>query len=555
MESLASKDSLLRIHGIDDPKSPEGFLDFLTDLDLLDTVARSRLVRAMAASTQYVTSLILEFGLIEERQLFELLTQYLNLEFAPEEVLSTESEGDADENMDFLRKSELLLVSSTVDAISIATSTPFDPTVARAVAFAQDKKLRLMVVQPSVLRKRLDLLARTDATPAEEIHNRKLELFDGDIERLRDIASDAPIIRLLNRIIGRAVEMNASDVHIEPFHDRTRIRFRIDGVLQLAEILDRDLHIGLVSRIKVLAKLNIAEQRLPQDGRIKMAIRGKDVDFRIATSPSVDGESVVLRILDRREIPLDLESLGFSQASIMELRKLLRLPNGILLVTGPTGSGKSTTLYSALQELNRTELKIFSVEDPVERHITGISQIPIKPQIGLDFAQVLRSILRQDPDVIMIGEIRDRETAQIAVQAALTGHLVLSTLHTNSAVAAVTRLRNLGIDDFLLASSLRGILAQRLLRKCCPAHSLPNANLPCKTCSGTGYRGRTVAHELVVVSRNISEAILNGASDQLISELALREGTTSLYQTGERLVKEGITTRGEMMRVLGGPCT
>ena len=299
--------------------------------------------------------------------------------------------------------------------------------------------------------------SRPDAEPAEE-----------DAERLKDLASEAPVIRLVNQLIARAVETRASDVHIEPFPDRLRVRYRYDGVLHEVEPPPARLQAAVISRVKIMARLDIAERRLPQDGRIKLTVRGHEIDFRVSTMPSLYGENVVLRVLDRTAVEFDYAKLGLPPDIRQGVERALDLPNGMVLVTGPTGSGKTTTLYTGLLKLNTVARKIVTVEDPIEYQLTGINQIQVKPQIGLNFASLLRSILRQDPDVIMIGEIRDLETAQIAVQAALTGHLVLSTVHTNSAAATMTRLRDMGLEDYLLTATLKAVLAQRLVRRLCP---------------------------------------------------------------------------------------
>ena len=294
------------------------------------------------------------------------------------------------------------------------------------------------------------------------------EDFDEDVGRLRDLASEGPVIRLVSHLIARAVESRASDIHIEPFQNRLAVRYRIDGMLREVEAPPVRLRAAIISRIKIMAKINIAERRLPQDGRIRVAVHGKDYDLRVSTAPTLHGESVVMRVLDRQSLPEDLRSLGFADATLASFLGVVERPQGIVLVTGPTGSGKTTTLYTCLHRLNAPEKKIFTVEDPIEYQLEGANQIQVKPQIGLTFSQILRSILRQDPDIVMIGEMRDLETAQISVQAALTGHLVLSTLHTNSAAASVTRLLDMGINGYLIASTVTGILAQRLVRRLCP---------------------------------------------------------------------------------------
>jgi len=362
---------------------------------------------------------------------------------------------------------------------------------------------------------------------------------------LLEAEDDAPIIRLLNALLTQALRENASDIHIEPYEARSAVRFRIDGTLFPAIEPPRTLHAAIVSRIKVMAGLDIAEKRLPQDGRITLKVGGRSVDVRVSTLPAGHGERVVLRLLDKQAARLDLDSLGMSAATLGRLDALIHAPHGIVLVTGPTGSGKTTTLYAALSRLDRTSRNMMTVEDPIEYDLDGISQTQVNSRIGMDFARALRSILRQDPDIIMIGEIRDLETAQIAVQASLTGHLVLATLHTNDAAGAVTRLIDMGIEPFLLASSLLGVMAQRLVRRACAQCG----SRGCAACGHTGYRGRTGIYELLVVDSRLREMIHDAAPEQKIREHALAHGMTPLREDGERWVADGTTTREEVLRV------
>src|SRR5438067_8799230 len=385
-----------------------------------------------------------------------------------------------------------------------------------------------------------DMMA--DAEPAEE-----------DAERLKDLASEAPVIRLVNQLIARAVETHASYVHLEPFPDRLRIRYRYDGVLHEVEPPSARLQAAVISRIKIMARLDIAERRLPQDGRIKLTVRGHEIDFRVSTIPSLHGETVVLRVLDRTAVEFDYDKLGFPAEVQAGIERSLDLPNGMVLVTGPTGSGKTTTLYTGLLKLNTVARNVVTVEDPIEYQLTGINQIQVKPQIGLNFASLLRSILRQDPDVIMIGEIRDLETVQIAVQAALTGHLVLSTIHTNSAAATMTRLRDMGLEDYLMTATLKAVLAQRLVRRLCPACKTPDPAPSalierfglerlapqrkitlfhpqgCPNCRGTGFRGRRAIAELLVPNRAIDRLIFEGADDSTIERTAVEQGMRPIF--------------------------
>ena len=388
-------------------------------------------------------------------------------------------------------------------------------------------------------------------------------------EDLLETEDDAPIIKLINAMLGEAIKEEASDIHIETFENTLIIRFRVDGVLR--EILkpQRKLAALLVSRIKVMAKLDIAEKRIPQDGRISLRIGGRAVDVRVSTMPSSHGERVVLRLLDKNAIKLELSTLGMTDQNHSLLRELIHKPHGIVLVTGPTGSGKSTTLYAGLLEINSKDRNILTVEDPIEYAIDGIGQTQVNGKVDMTFARGLRAILRQDPDVVMIGEIRDLETAEIAVQASLTGHLVFSTLHTNTAVGAVTRLRDMGIEPFLLSSSLLGVLAQRLVRRLCPKCKAPHTTTAeenqllgltsdeetiiyraagCDACNQTGYKGRTGIHELLVVNEKVRELIHTGAGEQAV-EKVIRQHTPSIRDDGLAKVLAGKTTLEEILRV------
>ncbi|EGA70847.1 general secretion pathway protein E [Vibrio sinaloensis DSM 21326] len=388
-------------------------------------------------------------------------------------------------------------------------------------------------------------------------------------EDLLESEDDAPIIKLINAMLGEAIKEGASDIHIETFEKSLSIRFRIDGVLRDVLSPSRKLAPLLVSRVKVMAKLDIAEKRVPQDGRISLRIGGRAVDVRVSTMPSSHGERVVMRLLDKNATRLDLHSLGMTARNHDSFRSMIARPHGIILVTGPTGSGKSTTLYAGLQELNSNERNILTVEDPIEFDIDGIGQTQVNPKVDMTFARGLRAILRQDPDVVMVGEIRDLETAQIAVQASLTGHLVMSTLHTNTAVGAITRLRDMGIEPFLISSSLLGVLAQRLVRTLChdckepyeadsetkklfglePSETLTlHRAKGCEKCSYKGYRGRTGIHELLVVNEQVQELIHSEAGEQAI-EKAIRQDIPSIREDGLAKVRNGVTSLEEVMRV------
>lgn len=408
----------------------------------------------------------------------------------------------------------------------------------------------------------------------EDIDDVSLEITDDyedeDVDHLKGLASEAPIIKLVNLVISRAIESRASDIHVEPFEDELKVRYRIDGVLNEVETVPKKLQPAVISRLKIMAKLNIAEKRLPQDGRIKLKIYNKEIDMRVSTVPVLYGESIVMRILDKEGILIDLEKLGFPLDILNDLNTLIAKPHGIILVTGPTGSGKTTTLYGSLDKINTPEKKIITVEDPIEYHLKGINQIQVKTQIGLNFANTLRHIVRQDPDIIMIGEIRDLETAEIAIQAALTGHLVFSTLHTNDAPGAITRLIDMGVESFLLASTLRGVLAQRLVRVIC-SHCKTIDNAPasetelntvglspdtvlykgqgCERCAGTGFHGRSGIYELLTIEETIRKNMLTNTDASQLRSISRQIGMVTLLESGANKVKNGETTIPEVLRV------
>jgi general secretion pathway protein E len=405
----------------------------------------------------------------------------------------------------------------------------------------------------------------------KDVYELNLETGD-DVDHLRDLASEAPIIRLVNRLILMAVDMRASDIHFEPFEKEFKVRYRIDGVLHDEESPPARLQAAITSRVKIMAKLDIAERRLPQDGRIKLKVGEKQIDFRVSTIPTLYGESLVMRILDRESLVLDFEKLGFPQDLLSNWRELIRQPYGMVLVTGPTGSGKTSTLYTTLAKINSSENKIITLEDPVEYQLRGVNQIHVNRKIGLTFANGLRAIVRQDPDIILVGEIRDKETAEIAIQSALTGHLLFSTLHTNDAAGAVTRLLDMGVESFLLSSTLLGILAQRLVRVNCPHCKQPVDPDPkliqsmrlspeqisgvtfvqgkgCEQCRHTGFIGRTAIFEYLPLDDDIRKEINARSSTETIKKIAVGKGLRTLRQDGWEKVKSGITTISEVLRV------
>jgi general secretion pathway protein E len=564
-----------------DPAFAQAFADLLVGEGLADAAAISRARRAAEAASDRLDFVLVKLGLISESDLCIAYAAYCNLPLiGPGDVPAKPVLADR-LKLSFLKTNRVLPISLDDNSLLIATADPFVDEVAKAISYLLDVQVKLAVITPAEIERAFRTIyqdaGRETRTDEEEVA--ALVSGDGsefDIERLRDIANEAPVIRLVNQMIARAVERGASDIHIEPGRDAVAVRYRIDGFLQQERLIPATLRAALTTRIKIMAKLDIAERRLPHDGRIKTAVRGVEIDIRVSTLPTVFGESIVMRILDRTRVELDFTKLGLDEETQASLHRLMSLPNGIVLVTGPTGSGKTTTLYTALKHLNRPELKLFTVEDPIEYQLSGINQIQVQPQIGLDFPAALRSILRQDPDVIMIGEIRDLETARIAIQAALTGHLVFSTLHTNSAVSAITRLIDIGLERYLLVSTVSGVMAQRLVRKLCRVCSRPHSEggrmhgklkmaLPegveidlsrsrervgCEVCGGTGYSGRTTISELLVIDDRIREAIGRRNQDQrAIEQLARAAGFRTLYEDGLVKVGAGETTLEEVLRV------
>jgi general secretion pathway protein E len=465
----------------------------------------------------------------------------------------------------FLRQAKFFPVSlqsgDTGPLLTIAMADPLDfETIAAIRSFSGMRVTTLLAGEPEIL----DAIERYYGERDKQTDDAIGGEGGDDLEHLRDMASEAPVIRLVNAMIALAVEKRASDIHIEPFEKEFRVRYRIDGVLFNQEPPPRELKAAIVSRLKLMAKLNIAERRLPQDGRIKIKILGREIDLRVSTLPTLFGESVVMRLLDRSAGDFyDLLKLGFDNHMLERMKHYTSLPHGIFLVTGPTGSGKSTTLYSALKRINIPDRKIITIEDPVEYQMDGINQIHVNTQIGLTFASGLRHIVRQDPDVIMVGEIRDRETADVSIRAALTGHFVFSTLHTNDAPSAISRLTDMGVENYLINSSLVAVLAQRLVRVICANCRVPSGvtlspfgdhvetyrGAGCDTCNGTGYRSRVGIFEMMELNEEIRALIMQNADASKITDAARRNGMLSLREDGWSKIGAGVTTPEEVLRV------
>ncbi len=505
--------------------------------------------------------ILVDMGYLAQRDLLAALAEQLGLPLAQ---LAAPPDAPELEGLPsrFLRQAMVFPLSIEEGFVTLAMADPLDFETINAI-----QNFTKLQVNPQIAGEQeiLDAIDRYYADAGERAGTAGFETGDEeDLEHLRDMASEAPVIRLVNAMIAQAVEKRASDIHIEPFEKEFRIRFRIDGVLFEQDTPPRELKAAIVSRLKLMAKLNIAERRLPQDGRIKLRILGREVDLRVSTLPTLYGESIVMRLLDRSAGDFyDLRRLGFDTHMLNRMEHYTSLPHGIFLVTGPTGSGKSTTLYSALKRINLPDKKIITIEDPVEYQMDGINQIHVNTTIGLTFASGLRHIVRQDPDVIMVGEIRDRETADVAIRAALTGHFVFSTLHTNDAPSAVTRLTDMGVENYLINSSVVAILAQRLVRIICanckgpagPAMTPWGEDVPsfkgrgCEVCNGSGYKGRAGIFELMEMNDELRRLVMADSDAGVLTEAARRNGMRSLREDGWMKVKTGLTTASEITRV------
>lgn len=552
--------------------------DLLIARGKLDQAAFDRALRAQAESGERLDRVMTRLGLVGERDMAEALAHCLDLPMAGPEDYPDAPVVEGDLSVKFLKDSRVLPISTDGQSITLAMADPLDRFAVEAVALLLGCAVRPCVAISADIENALERLYSDGKSSldqiAETIDQTDGESTDADVARLRDLASEAPVIRIVNLLIAKAVEARASDIHIEPFEASLRVRYRIDGTLREVDAPPPRLRPAIISRVKIMANLNIAEHRLPQDGRIRVVVRGKEIDLRVSTVPNLHGESVVLRVLDREGVVLDFAALGLDDQTQATLLRLLTRPNGILLVTGPTGSGKTTTLYTSLMHLNSPEKKILTVEDPVEYQLLGVNQIQVRPNIGLTFAHALRSILRQDPDVLMIGEIRDLETARIAVQAALTGHLVLATLHTNTAAATVTRLLDMGVEDYLLTSTIIGIVAQRLVRTLCRSCREPYTVMPelaaqmrlgasnggapitlyrakgCTKCNGIGYFGRVGILEILPITDDIRRQVLKRAEAREIQKVATAAGMRSMFEDGVLKARQGLTSIEEVVRVI-----
>ena len=544
-------------------------------------ISQEELATALSLQNQSadrIGKLFVDIGAISEADLTAHLSDYLGIPYMAAEELPEVPVLEGTFSVQFMRECKFIPVSLEEDKrLVLAMANPQDYSTLDTIRlYTGYQNLQVFLAPENAL---LDLIEKFYGTQTSTL-DRIVEDIEGgdmgseemeDVEHLKDLASEAPVIRLVNLIMSRAIESRASDIHIEPFERDLKVRFRIDGVLYDEESPPKKLKAAIISRIKIMARLNIAERRLPQDGRIKIKVLGRDIDLRVSTLPTMYGESVVMRILDKSNTQIyDLKKLGFTSRMHEQFQNLISRPHGIILVTGPTGSGKTTTLYAALTQINQPDKKIITIEDPVEYQIDGINQIHVNPKIGLTFAAGLRSIVRQDPDVIMVGEMRDLETASIGIRAALTGHVVFSTLHTNDAPSAIARLVDMGAEDYLLASSILGVLAQRLIRVICPhckeeqqmeKSVLEEVGFPldaktrlyqgkgCKECGQMGFQGRVAIFELMLMDEEIRRLTIANADALELTKAAVKAGMITLRDDGFAKVKEGITTISEVLRV------
>lgn len=530
------------------PVSQEDFIRHAVKTGLIHELSASRLTSVLAATNHPIDIAMVELGFQREDALARVISDYLKVEYIDQPSQVADNDQFKTLGSSFLSANALLPVRLIDGSFAVAAANPFDHAGLEMIAYLLEAEPKVVIATRSAILMGLaQLNAHLTSPDAAEITLTE-DASDFDIDRLKDSARQEPIVRMVTRVIQRAFDDRASDIHIEPYEQELRVRIRIDGALKTIESAPIKMLNGLVTRIKILADLDISERRLPQDGRIRVVVRGQELDLRVSISPVIHGEAVVLRLLDRSAVALDLITLGFDRHSCSVLENLARLPNGLVLITGPTGSGKTTTLYALLSKINASEIKIFTVEDPVEYRLDGVTQVQTNVAAGLTFARALRSILRQDPDVILVGEIRDKETAEIAIQAALTGHLVLSTLHTNSAVGAITRLKDMGIADYLIGATLKGVAGQRLVRKLCSCGLSPLKE-KCPACDGSGFADRTVTYEIAPISQTLSIRINHGADEALLLDQMRREGFVELSTHAARLVKSGITSASEVARI------
>ena len=538
-------------------------LKILLEVDKITKDDVEKITQLQEKTLETADRILLNLGIISEEDLRDALGQLFNLKTWQKKkeeklpVIDCLPQG-------FLQSNRIIPIKQYDSYLDIALTDPSDESLLEVIESTTNKRVNIFIGCEK------DIITSIDETYENTIEDDMSAYSIGqdvvdDIEKLKDLALEAPVLRLVNNTLNKALEVGASDIHIEMFENKPKLRYRIDGVLIDYPPPARDVYFATINRIKIMSNLNIAEKRLPQDGRIRLKVGGKEIDIRVSVIPMLYGECIVMRILDKSNITLDLSAFGFSKNVLENLRKLITKSEGMILATGPTGSGKTTTLYAALKEIISPSLKIITVEDPVEYSLEGVNQIQVNSKVGLDFASGLRSILRHDPDVILVGEIRDKSTAGISIQSSLTGHLVLSTLHTNDAASAFNRLLDMGMEDYLVSTCVIAVLAQRLVRKLCECKEeyrldedsmarigisktiyRPNG---CIECSHTGYRGRVAISELLIVNDNIRQMIVNRERSSVIQKEAVKNGMKTLWHDGLKKVEDGITSLSELERV------
>ena len=548
--------------------------DMLLEAGKISLAQLNRALETQRKTKRRLGEVLIDQGLLTEDEIADVLAQQLSLERIDLEKTFVEQDIARSIPKEVALKYTAIPIYMRDDKLVVAMSDPLNMFAIDDICFITQKKIQPAVATKQQILKAIEIYyTKQDTDQAiEELKREFTDFTEGSQKTEMDLTDDvqaAPAVRLTNSIINQAIATNASDIHIEPFENYVAVRYRVDGVLFESNRIPQSLYSAVSTRIKIMAGMNIAEKRLPQDGRIELETKGRSYDFRVSSLPTVFGEKIVIRVLDRTTFDFTRDKLGFTERENEMLDKIIRMPYGIVLLTGPTGSGKTTTLYSLLSEVNTPDKNIVTIEDPVEYMLEGINQVQVNTKAGLTFAAGLRSILRQDPDIIMIGEIRDEETAQIAVRAAITGHLVLSTLHTNDAPGAITRLVDMGVEPYLVADAIVAVIAQRLVRKLCPNCKAPykaedndkmilNLDKPvqlyravgCPACQNSGYRGRTAIHEVMMVGREHRNIIARGGSAEEIREVAVRQGMVDLYESCRRLVLDGVTTIQEMVRTV-----
>lgn len=548
--------------------------DILLEAGKISLAQLNRALETQRKTKRRLGEVLIDQGLLTEDEIADVLAQQLSLERIDLEKTFVEQDIARSIPKEVALKYTAIPIFMRDDKLVVAMSDPLNMFAIDDICFITQKRIQPAVSTKKQIQKAIEIYyTKQDTDQAiEELKREFTDFTEGSQKTEMDLTDDvqaAPAVRLTNSIINQAIATNASDIHIEPFENYVAVRYRVDGVLFESNRIPQNLYSAVSTRIKIMAGMNIAEKRLPQDGRIELETKGRSYDFRVSSLPTVFGEKIVIRVLDRTTFDFTRDKLGFTERENEIMDNIIRMPYGIVLLTGPTGSGKTTTLYSLLSEVNTPDKNIVTIEDPVEYMLEGINQVQVNTKAGLTFAAGLRSILRQDPDIIMIGEIRDEETAQIAVRAAITGHLVLSTLHTNDAPGAITRLVDMGVEPYLAADAIVAVIAQRLVRKLCPNCKAPykaedndkmilNLDKPvqlyravgCPACQNSGYRGRTAIHEVMMVGREHRNIIARGGSAEEIREVAVRQGMVDLYESCRRLVLDGVTTIQEMVRTV-----